>query len=63
MKKITEFWRYFAICYAIGYMLFLRPVINSGTVDIIFYLSLLVFSTLAWIYRKKQIQQKNGPAI
>lgn len=53
MKKITEFWRYFAICYAIGYMVFLRPVINSGVVDIIFYLSLLVFSTLAWVYRKK----------
>jgi hypothetical protein len=54
MGALINIWNNYQICYAIGYMLLLRPFLQKGIpgrafvkgIDYLFYLSLLVFSTL-----------------
>ena len=54
MQTFLQFWSSFSVCYAIGYMLLVRPIIqkkNLSTnqkkcIDYLFYASLLVFSTI-----------------
>ncbi|MFT5280713.1 MAG: hypothetical protein ACI9AR_000141 [Flavobacteriaceae bacterium] len=56
MKDFIILWRSFAICYAIGYVLFIKPIIPVSIityVNIIFYLSLIVFSYLNYRTLKK----------
>ena len=49
---MLEFISSYIICYAIGYMLWIRPMIenNKKLYDIIFYISLIVFSTVRYYY-------------
>jgi hypothetical protein len=55
MKEIIIIWSNYQICYAIGYMLFIRPYIQKSNfgykkaIDIVFYTSLIVFSTIKFL--------------
>lgn len=57
METALHLWTSYEICYAIGYMLLLRPVIQKKvsnkimkiSIDYIFYISLIVFSTIKFI--------------
>jgi len=40
----------FAICYAIGFMVFIRPRVRQPVGDRLFYLSLLTFATLRFLW-------------
>lgn len=46
---MAQLWNAYAICYAIGYMLMMRPRLKSKKWDIVFYISLFVFSTLRYL--------------
>jgi hypothetical protein len=50
MEFFANLWSAYAICYAIGYMLWVRPRIkgNQRKWDLVFYISLVVFSTVKW---------------
>jgi hypothetical protein len=56
MSTLINIWSGYQICYAIGYMLLVRPSLRKRLaegallkwIDYLFYLSLLVFSTLKY---------------
>ncbi len=49
MQLFAQFWSAYAICYAIGYMLWVHPRLQSKKWDITFYASLLIFSTVRYL--------------
>jgi len=57
MGTLINIWNGYQICYAIGYMLLVRPPLQKWVaggaimkwIDYLFYLSLLVFSTLKYL--------------
>ena len=50
MNAFANLWSAYAICYAIGYMLWVRPrVKQSKTWDAVFYVSLVAFSTIKYL--------------
>lgn len=56
MQTFIQLWSAYAICYAIGYMLWVRPnamQVNKKAYDVLFYLSLLVFSSLKFVFRNQ----------
>ena len=54
MQTFLHLWNAYSVCYAIGYMLLVRPIIQKKNlttdqkkcIDYLFYASLLVFSTI-----------------
>jgi hypothetical protein len=54
MHLFDDLWGAFAVCYAIGYMLWIRPRVEgkpySHTLNVVFYSSLVVFSTLRFLF-------------
>jgi hypothetical protein len=48
MTRFAHFVASFIICYAIGYMLWVRPRYQSKKLDLAFYLSLVALSTLRY---------------
>ena len=56
MENLLQIWSSYQICYAIGYMLLVRPIIYKATdktswvlkkgIDYLFFVSLLIFSTI-----------------
>jgi bacteriorhodopsin len=49
---IATWWSAYAICYGIGYMLWIRPRYQNKFYDMIFFFSLIVFSTIKFISTK-----------
>jgi hypothetical protein len=49
MEWFSSFWSAYVICYAIGYMLWIRPRLQSKKWDMAFYASLLILSTVRYL--------------